>query len=80
MSHAATRMKGDESVNYILDCRVERESDWTRKSSVTVRAEEVYAECLNQNTVGGIIPEGERWDKQRVEVMGEIKEAVKTQF
>ena len=39
VSHAATRLKGDPAVNHVLDCRVERESAWTRKKSVTVRAE-----------------------------------------
>ena len=61
LTHAATRMKGDGSVNYILDRRVERESEYTRKKSVTVRAEEVYQESLSFTTIDGI-PQGERWE------------------
>ena len=34
VSHAATRLKGDAAVNHILDCRVERESAYTRKLSL----------------------------------------------
>ena len=79
MSHAATRLKGDAGVNHILDCRVERESAWTRKVSSTVRAEEVYNEALQQTTVAGYIPEGERWERQRNNAILEVKEAVKTQ-
>ena len=77
VSHASTRLKGDPAVNHVLDCRVERESAWTRKKSVTVRAEEVYQESLEFNTVAGIIPEGERWEKQRQKKIEEVKQSVK---
>ena len=79
VSHAATRLKGDATVNHILDCRVERESAWTRKGSTTVRAEEVYNEALQQTTVAGYIPEGDRWERQRNNAITEVKEAVKSQ-
>ena len=46
---------------------------------MTVRAEEVYKEALEYNTVDGSIPEGERWEKQRRKKIEEIKESVKTQ-
>ena len=78
VSHAATRLKGDPAVSHVLDCRVERESAWVRKKSVTVRAEEIYQESLQFTTVGGIIPEGERWARQRVNRIDEVKEAVKS--
>ena len=71
-------MKGDPAVNYILDRKVERESEYTRKKSVTVRAEEVYQESLSFTTIDGI-PQGERWEKQRREKIEEVKEAVKSQ-
>ena len=58
---------------------MERESAWVRKKSVTVRAENVYTEALEQNTVAGIIPEGERWERQRAKTISEVKEAVKSQ-
>ena len=50
-----------------------------RDPRTTVRAEEVYNEALHQNTVGGIIPEGVRWERQRNNAITEVKEAVKTQ-
>ena len=77
LTHAATRMKGDGSVNYILDRKVARESEFTRKKSVTVRAEEVYQESLSFTTID-VIPEGERWEKQRRQKIEEVKEAVKS--
>ena len=75
----ANRLKGDPAVNHVLDCRVERESAWVRKKSVTVRAESVYNEALQFNTVAGIIPEGERWERQRTKTIQEVKESVKSQ-
>ena len=77
MSHAATRLKGDSAVNHVLDCRVERESAWVRKKSVTVRAEEVYRESLTYHTVEGFIPEGENLEKQRKKKIEEVKGSVK---
>ena len=76
-SHASTRLKGDPAVNHVLDCRVERESEWVRKKSVTVRAEEVYQESLDFNTVDGTIPDGERWQKQRKKMIEAVKQSVK---
>ena len=78
LSHATTRMKGDPAVNYILDRKVERESEYTRKKSVTVRAEAVYQESLSFTTIDGI-PQGERWEKQGRQRIEEVKEAVKSQ-
>ena len=77
MSHAATRLKGDSAVNHVLDCRVERESAWVRKKSVTVKAEEVYRESLTFHTVEGIIPEGEKWENQRKKKIEEVKGSAK---
>ena len=71
--------QGYMSLLRIMDCRVERESAWVRKKSVTVRAESVYNEALQFNTVAGIIPEGEQWDRQRTKTIQEVKESVKSQ-
>ena len=46
---------------------------------MTVRAESVYNEALQFNTVAGIIPEGEQWDRQRTKTIQEVKESVKSQ-
>ena len=58
-----------------LDCRVERESAWTRKRSTVVRSEEVYKEALEFHTVAGIIPEGERWEKQKKQLVEDVEAA-----
>ena len=55
-THAATRLKGDSKVNQVLDNKLERESNFTRKKSITVEAESVYRFALNLNMVQGEIP------------------------
>ena len=56
VTHVATRLKGDSLVNKILDNKIERESEFNRKHSITVEAEKVYQDALSMNTVQGIIP------------------------
>jgi hypothetical protein len=67
VSHAATRLKGDNTVNSVLDCKVKRESQFTRKHSVTVQAEQTYQSVKNRNTVLGEIP-GTTPDNIRINV------------
>ena len=43
-------------MNYVLDNKIERESNLTRKQSVTVHAEKVFTSAFNYNTVQGEIP------------------------
>jgi hypothetical protein len=80
-SHARTRHEGDETVNYVLDCTVNRESNFTRKKCTTVEAEAEFCKAINMNTVQGEIPDfrnyenGER-DKRKFNK--EIKEQIKT--
>ena len=56
MTHAATRLKGDDRVNVAIDNKIARESQYTRKKSVTVYAESVYTTAFNDNCVQGAIP------------------------
>ena len=56
MTHCSTRLKGDYKVNLALDNRLERESNYTRKKSITVEAEAIYNRALNYNMVQGEIP------------------------
>ena len=56
VSHAATRLKGDSTVNAVLDCKVHIELQFTRKHSVTVQAEQTFQSVKNRNTVSGEIP------------------------
>ena len=55
LSHTATRLKGD-LVNLALDNKLERESEFRRKKSVTVEAEYIYKSAFSQNTVQGEVP------------------------
>lgn len=62
-----------------LDNCISRESQFVRKKSITVRAEEVYNKALNQNCVGGELPSfpDETWDREKKKLVEEIKESVK---
>ena len=42
VTHVATRLKGDSQVNKILDNKIERESEFNKKHSITIEAEKVY--------------------------------------
>ena len=56
MSHAATQLEKDSTVNAVLDCKVHPESQFTRKHSVTVQAEQTFQSVKNRNAVSGEIP------------------------
>ena len=56
VTHCSTRLRGDYKVNLALDNRLERESNYTRKKSITVEAETIYNRALNYNMVQGEIP------------------------
>ena len=56
LSHTATRLKGDRKVNLALDNKLERESEFRRKKSVTVEAESIFKSAFSQNTVQGEVP------------------------
>ena len=56
VTHTATRLTGDTSVNLALDNKIERESKLNRKHSVTVQAEQVFRTAFDMNTVQGEIP------------------------
>ena len=56
MSHTTTRLKGDGKVNLALDNRLERESVYRRKKSVTVEAECIFKSAFGLNTIQGEIP------------------------
>ena len=56
VTHASTRLKGDKRVNLAIDNKIERESSFVRKQSITVLAETVFKSAFNQNCVQGEIP------------------------
>ena len=81
VSHARTRLQGDESVNFVVNSSLVRESGFTRKKSTTTEAEVEYSKAVNMNTVQGEIPNfsehpNGQWEKQLFEK--EIKEQIKT--
>ena len=81
VSHARTRLQGDESVKCVVNSSLIRESVFTRKKSTTSEAEVEYNKAVNMNTVQGEIPNfseypNGQWDRQQLEK--EIKEQIKT--
>ena len=66
------RLKGDKNVNHALDSRLEREQNWTRKSSTVVSANKIYLSNLDKGQY--VIP-GE--DFTRTERDANIKNAKK---
>ena len=79
MSHARTRLLGDNLVNHALSSKVNRESQYLRKQSVTVRAEDDYERAMRMNTVGGERPMfGNLWDRQETEFNEDIRQDIKT--
>ena len=77
VSHARTRLKGDSQVNHALDCRISRESEWTRKQSTTVKAQETLDLVEDLNTVCGVRPGFAEVPATITKYHNTVKEAVK---
>ena len=78
MSHARTRLQGDDQVNHVLTSKVNRESTQVRKRSITVVAERDFESAMRMNTVGGDRPMfGEFWEQEEQEFLKSIKDHVK---
>ena len=56
VTHCSTRLKGDNKFNLALDNRLERESNYTQKKTITVEAEAIYNRALNYIMIQGEIP------------------------
>ena len=56
VTHSSTRLSGDKKVNFALDSKIERESTFIRKKSVTVQAEHLFNSAFNLNCVQGEVP------------------------
>ena len=56
VSHARTRLQGDENINHVLDHAVQRESNYTRTRGTNLQAEQIFQATLLLNTVGGDVP------------------------
>ena len=70
VSHASSRMKGDSKVNQALDSRLERESQWSRKGSVTLLSENHYLQATST------IPSEDHTGKYQEKVKNKIKDSV----
>ena len=58
------RLKGDKCVNQALDSRIERETEWTRKSSTIVEANKIFQDNLEKNKYKILYINAERTDKE----------------
>jgi len=56
VTRASTRLSGDSRVNLIIDNKLVRESEYTRKQSVTVQSESKFKTTFSYNCVQGKIP------------------------
>ena len=56
LSHARTRLQGDQSVNNAINCTLAREASLTTKKCTTKEAEASYNWALHLNTVQGEVP------------------------
>ena len=58
VSHTRTRLKGDTTVNAVMDATLERESDFTRKKSTCTEAESSFKAAIQAHTVSDENNEG----------------------
>ena len=80
-SHARTRLEGDKDVNFVIDCTVERESNYTTKKCTTKESETEFERAVNFNTVGGEIPDFSGYtdsERDKRKFNKEIKDQIKT--
>ena len=56
VSHIRTRLKGDPIVNSAINATYQRESDYTRKKSTCVSAENTFLKALESHTVSDEVP------------------------
>ena len=56
VSHTRTRLKGDAVVNSAINASIRRESDYTRKKSTCVAAENTFLKALESHTVMDEVP------------------------
>ena len=75
MNHTAMRLKGDPVVNAAMDNAIDCESQFVRKGSAVVRAEEVHNTAMHLNCFGGEFPTfpDESWAKEKHKLTEKIK-------
>ena len=79
LNHTSMRLKGDKTVNAVLNNAIERESQFTRKKSTVVRSQEVHDWAVNTNCVDGEMPQfsDPNCDREKVALTKQIKKSVK---
>ena len=79
INHTAMRLKGDKIVNAALDSAVTRESEFTRKQSTVVRAQEVHDWAMSKNSVDTEMSSfpGDLGTKEAAKLTKQIKSSVK---
>jgi hypothetical protein len=79
LSHIRTRLQGDAIVNHMLDCQVERESEYVRKKCISVTAEKEYTRTVGSNTAQQEIPnfDYEGGDRDKMKFINEVREDAK---
>ena len=79
ISHARTRLQGDEFVNNALNSKIERESQLKRTKSTVMIAEKHFIKAVNYNSAQGEIPMfGPGWEKEERQFRNDIKNQIKT--
>ena len=74
-NYTSMRLKGDEVVNHILNSRIERESNWKKKSSTTLEADKIFLNNINKNKF--IIPQKEASREEKDFNLNKAKKATK---
>ena len=69
------RLKGDNIVNHVLDSRIQRESQWKRKSSQIVTSNSIYTKNLELNKFSA--PDREASNTERESNIKKTKKANK---
>lgn len=79
LNHTNVRLKGDKTVNALLDNAVTRESQYVTQRSSVVESQEVLDKAMRMSCVEGELPTflGEVWDKVHAKTFSDIKSSVK---
>ena len=77
---ASIRIKGETNVNLCLDNAIERESQYTRKISTTIKSQCIYEKALNLNCQDGILPSvsSDASNRYKNKLLSDIKTSVKS--
>ena len=69
------RLKGDETVNHMLDSRLERESTWKKKFPTIVAVNSIFSDNIKHKKIS--IPEDDIGNHKKKTIIHEAKKAIK---